>query len=66
VFGQTQSTPRLVHYPYKCAGSFKSETPVGASLFEIIEGDDADAMVGLPLIQLANMLQKEGVSTLKN
>ncbi len=71
VFFKVLSAEKIENYlqkeqPYKCAGSFKSETPLGASLFERIEGDDADAMVGLPLIQLAKMLQKEGVSTLKN
>ncbi|WXU00585.1 MAG: 7-methyl-GTP pyrophosphatase [Catillopecten margaritatus gill symbiont] len=51
--------------PYKCAGSFKSETLAGGSLFERIEGDDPDALVGLPLIQLTEMLKNEGVETLK-
>lgn len=52
--------------PYNCAGSFKSETPAGASLFEHIECDDPDAMVGLPLIQLTKMLESEGVDILKD
>lgn len=52
--------------PYKCAGSFKSETVSGASLFQHIEADDPDATVGLPLVQLAKMLESEGVNVLRN
>lgn len=70
VFFKTLSTEKIENYlqqeqPYQCAGSFKSETPLGASLFDRIEGKDADAMVGLPLIQLIKMLKKEGVNILK-
>ena len=46
--------------PYQCAGSFKSEG-LGISLFERLEGDDPNALIGLPLIRLVNMLQEEGV-----
>lgn len=46
--------------PYQCAGSFKSEG-LGISLFERLEGDDPNALIGLPLIQLVSMLAKEGV-----
>jgi MAF protein len=46
--------------PYQCAGSFKSEG-LGISLFERLEGDDPNALVGLPLIQLVGMLAREGV-----
>lgn len=71
VFFKVLSAEKIESYlqkdqPYNCAGSFKSETPSGASLFEHIEGDDADAIVGLPLIQLAKMLAGEGVDILKN
>ncbi|OIR25471.1 Maf family protein [Bathymodiolus thermophilus thioautotrophic gill symbiont] len=70
VFFKVLSAEKIEDYlqkeqPYNCAGGFKSETPLGVSLFERIEGDDVDAMVGLPLIQLAKMLEKEGVSILK-
>ncbi len=47
--------------PYNCAGSFKSEG-LGISLFERLEGDDPNALIGLPLIRLISMLQQEGIS----
>lgn len=46
--------------PYDCAGSFKMEG-LGISLFSKLEGDDPNALIGLPLIRLINMLQKESV-----
>ena len=46
--------------PYNCAGSFKSEG-YGISLFEKLEGDDPNALIGLPLIRLIQMLEKEGI-----
>lgn len=46
--------------PYQCAGGFKSEA-LGIALFERLEGDDPNALIGLPLIQLVKMLQNEGV-----
>jgi len=46
--------------PYNCAGSFKSEG-YGVSLFERLEGDDPNTLIGLPLIQLIKMLDNEGV-----
>ena len=46
--------------PYNCAGSFKSEG-LGISLFERLEGDDPNSLIGLPLIQLIRMLDNEGV-----
>lgn len=49
--------------PYDCAGSFKSEG-LGISLFEHLEGDDPNALVGLPLIELVNLLAIEGVDVL--
>ena len=47
--------------PYNCAGSFKSEG-LGIALFERLEGDDPNALIGLPLIQLVSMLAKEGIN----
>lgn len=47
--------------PYNCAGSFKSEG-FGISLFEKLEGNDPNSLIGLPLIQLIRMLDKEAVS----
>jgi MAF protein len=49
--------------PYNCAGSFKSES-LGISLFERFEGDDPNALIGLPLIKLVRMLENEGIDVL--
>ena len=46
--------------PYNCAGSFKSEG-LGIALFERLEGDDPATLIGLPLIRLTRMLEKEGL-----
>ena len=46
--------------PYQCAGSFKSEG-LGIALFESIHSDDPTALMGLPLITLVQMLEREGV-----
>ena len=51
--------------PYNCAGSFKSEA-LGISLFERLEGNDPNTLIGLPLIQLIKMLEHEGVDILAN
>ena len=48
-----------VEQPYNCAGSFKSEG-LGIALFERLEGDDPNTLIGLPLIRLIRMLEKEG------
>ncbi len=44
--------------PYNCAGSFKSEG-LGIALFQRMEGDDPNALIGLPLIRLIGMLEQE-------
>ena len=49
--------------PYNCAGSFKSEA-LGIALFERFEGNDPNALIGLPLIELVNFLNNEGFSIL--
>ena len=49
--------------PYHCAGSAKSEG-LGIALISRMEGDDPNALVGLPLILLVDMLKKQGVSVL--
>lgn len=49
--------------PYNCAGSFKSEG-LGIALFERLQGDDPNALIGLPLIRLVSMLAEEGVDVL--
>ena len=43
-----------------CAGSAKSEG-LGISLLEYLRGDDPNALIGLPLIALSDMLRAEGV-----
>ena len=47
--------------PYDCAGSFKSEG-YGITLFERLEGDDPNTLVGLPLIRLVELLGRAGVT----
>ncbi len=49
--------------PYNCAGSFKSEA-LGIILFEKLEGEDPNTLMGLPLIRLVKMLEKENLSIL--
>ena len=49
--------------PYHCAGSAKSEG-LGIALIERMLGEDPNALIGLPLIKLINMLQNEGVNIL--
>ncbi len=51
--------------PYNCAGSFKSEG-LGITLFEKMEGDDPNSLIGLPLIRLVDMLANEGWEILGN
>jgi septum formation protein len=47
--------------PYNCAGSFKSEG-LGISLFEAMEGEDPNALIGLPLIRLVSWLNEAGIA----
>jgi septum formation protein len=49
--------------PYQCAGSFKAEG-LGITLFEKLEGDDPNTLIGLPLIRLIDMLKAEKVAVL--
>lgn len=49
--------------PFNCAGSFKSEA-LGIALFERFEGDDPNALIGLPLIRLCTFLQNAGMPVL--
>jgi len=44
--------------PYNCAGSVKSEG-LGIALMDRFDGDDPNALIGLPLIRLVAMLEKE-------
>lgn len=45
--------------PLDCAGSFKVEA-LGITLFEWIHSDDPNALIGLPLISLAQRLRQAG------
>ncbi|MGB2079581.1 MAG: Maf family protein [Vibrio sp.] len=49
--------------PLHCAGSFKSEG-LGISLFKKLEGDDPNTLIGLPLIRLIELLEKQGFTVL--
>ena len=67
---RTLEEATIEHYlrreqPYDCAGSFKSEG-LGIVLFERLQGDDPNALIGLPLISLVSMLRDEGVDPLAN
>ncbi|MFH0934723.1 MAG: Maf family nucleotide pyrophosphatase [Pseudomonadota bacterium] len=53
----------LKEQPYHCAGSAKSEG-LGIALISRIEGEDPNALIGLPLIKLVGMLEKQGVMIL--
>ena len=47
--------------PFNCAGSFKSEG-LGITLFSALHGRDPNTLVGLPLILLVEMLDRQGIS----
>lgn len=49
--------------PYNCAGSAKSEG-LGIAVIAGMQGDDPNALVGLPLIALCDLLHEEGVGIL--
>jgi len=53
----------LKEQPYHCAGSAKSEG-LGIALIQRIEGEDPNALIGLPLISLIGMLEKQGVKVI--
>ena len=46
--------------PYDCAGSFKSEQ-LGIALCESMQGNDPTALIGLPLIKVAQSLREFGL-----
>lgn len=46
--------------PYDCSGSAKIES-LGITLVAQVESHDPTALIGLPLIALTGMLQKEGI-----
>ena len=47
--------------PYDCCGSLKAEGP-GIALLKRLHGNDPNALVGLPLIRLLEMLKNVGVA----
>ena len=50
--------------PLECAGSFRMEG-LGIALFEKLEGDDPNTLIGLPLIRLCALLREAGLDPLK-
>jgi len=65
VYFRSLTHDQIVRYleadrPFDCAGSFKAEG-MGISLFTKIEGRDPNALVGLPLIGLVEILASFGV-----
>lgn len=50
----------LKEQPYHCAGSAKAEG-LGIALISRLTGDDPNALIGLPLIMLIEMLRRENV-----
>jgi len=62
VFFRALSDKQISNYveqeqPFDCAGGFKSEG-LGIALFNKIESEDPNALIGLPLIKLINLLKK--------
>ena len=62
------SQKKIEHYidkeqPFYCAGSFMCEG-LGIALFERLEGKDPNTLIGLPLIDLVDMLEEQGVEIL--
>ncbi|MCT7942203.1 Maf family protein [Shewanella holmiensis] len=64
-----QLTEKQIHYyvkteqPLYCAGSFKSEG-LGIALFDKLEGEDPNTLIGLPLIKLIDLLALHEVEIL--
>lgn len=59
----------IAHYvereqPLDSAGSFRLEG-LGITLFERLEGDDPNTLIGLPLIRLCALLREAGMDPLK-
>ncbi len=52
-----------IEQPFNCAGSFKSEG-LGITLFDRLEGNDPNTLIGLPLIALTRILTDEGINPL--
>ena len=50
--------------PYNCCGSVRAER-LGIALLRRLTGNDPNALIGLPMIRLVAMLEKEGVDLLR-
>lgn len=50
--------------PYNCAGAAKSEG-LGIAIIARMEGDDPNALIGLPLIALCELLKEAGLPVLR-
>lgn len=69
VFFRPLTRAQIVGYvdreqPFDCAGSFKSEG-LGIALFERLEGEDPNTLIGLPLIRLIRLLETKGIDLLR-
>ncbi len=51
--------------PYNCAGSAKSEG-LGIAIIAKMEAEDPNALVGLPLIALCDLFDKEGINVFQH
>ncbi|MDT0501198.1 MULTISPECIES: Maf family protein [unclassified Halomonas] len=65
---RTLTDNEIAHYiereqPLDCAGSFRMEG-LGITLFERLEGDDPNTLIGLPLIRLCALLREAGLDPL--
>jgi septum formation protein len=65
---RTLTDSQIEHYvdkdrPFDCAGSFKSES-LGIALFEKMETEDPNAVIGLPLVRLIRLLEAFGVTVI--
>jgi MAF protein len=68
VYFKELSKKQIIRYvdldrPYDCAGGFKVEG-LGIALFERIQGEDPNALIGLPTIKLINLFEQFGVTVL--
>ncbi len=68
VYFRSLSVEKIAAYvereqPLDCAGSFKSEG-LGIALFQRFEGNDPNALIGLPLIRLIDLLTEAGLDVL--
>lgn len=62
------TTQQIANYvkreqPLSCAGSFMCEG-LGIALFERLQGDDPNSLIGLPLIALTRLLANKGIDVL--